>query len=219
MHSFHSDDGSFGSRPRTPGNDTDLWDEMGLSSHSYYAGMGKPFGGSLGKAAPFRRRILEDEKIKDEVPFSGSPGTLGDDEGDDGDENASSKSLSPNPGDLDAISQGMNISVDRSALFNGTGTNPGALNSKSSIQFPGMSPERDRPMPLALSPTNFGIAGTPRRMSISNLLSRSRVNSYGDSLEGSGGMIQAPFLRSRVQSRMSQSDAFESAARVRREST
>jgi 1-phosphatidylinositol-3-phosphate 5-kinase len=213
LQSFGSDDGSLGSRPRTPGNELDIWDEIGMSSQSLQAGLGingKPFGASLGKAAPFRRRILEDERMKDEIPFSGSPDTLGDDEGEDGDENPSNKSLNPKPDRLDANTQELNITVDKSALSD-------EINTKSSIQFPGMSPERDRPIPLALSPTNFGISGTPRRMSLSNLLSRSRVNSYGDSLEG--GIIQAPFLRSRVQSRLSQSDAFESVVRVRREST
>lgn len=167
----------------------------------------------MGKAAPFRRRILEDERLKDEVPFSGSPGTLADDEGDEG---GISKSPSPEIEDLGGGADGVGISVDRSALTNGNGV--ASANSKSTIQFPGMSPERDRPMPLALSPTGFGAAGTPRRMSLSNLLTRSRVNSYGDSLEGGNGMIQAPFLRSRVQSRMSQSDGFDNAARTRRDS-
>jgi 1-phosphatidylinositol-3-phosphate 5-kinase len=217
LHSFGSDEGSFGSRPRTPGNDIDLWDEMGASSQSFHANGvfgGRSFGGSLGKSAPFRRRILEDERMKDDVPFSGSPGTLGDDEGDDADpDGRGTKTPSPTDEDLDAVARGMHISVDQSAVIGGLG----GLNSKSSIQFPGMSPERDRTLPLALSPTGFPMSGTPRRMSLSNLLSRSRVNSYGDSLEG--GMIQAPFLRSRVQSRMSQSDAFESAARARRDST
>lgn len=72
--------------------------------------------------------------------------------------------------------------------------------AKSSIQFPGSSPET-----LAASS-----AGSPHRMSYI----RSRVNSYAET------EMPTPFLRSRVQSRLSDSyDIGEPAWRARREST
>ncbi len=194
------------SRPMTPGVfDSDLWDEM-QASGSFSA------PGTAGKAslmrAPFRRHILDESEVATglkstdgRVPFpSPSP----------------EESPDPVPISVEGPSAG---SLTASGTLPQLAKSP-TLGGKSSIQFPGASQSPERHLAFSIAGDRSG-NGSPRRQS----MMRSRVNSWMNDLsgrEGPGDSGGVPFLRSRVQSRMSDfgmpTDGIE-GWRTRREST